>query len=198
MNAWTRDRPPAGGPGRWNTKARRALNALLRAIGYTAALALCCAASMSLSYFAVRHLTARESPAQTGDLAAIQQGEQLRAFSNELIRLTSEYLRRRPADNAPVSDSFTDWLGRDFMPRLNDLRRRMQAADTAAPPHNALVRASDQVAAMASHPERAHLQRIATEGVLKARADTEAYLRSLDVSRYLSQPPAAPGFGPSR
>ncbi len=147
-----------------------------RTCWYAAALVVACALSMAIGYAVVR--TATEDPAQL--LARAQahraEGDEIRGLSKQLAQLTSEYLDRIRARSPETEASFQSWLSNDFKPALKELERRMLASKSNEKPLAALLGAVQRVAAMAEQPDRSNLRIVATDDVLEATTQAEAYL----------------------
>ena len=149
--------------------------------------------STAVSYGVVRYFAQelRQGPAPDAD---VREAEQLRQFSNTLLRLTGEYLSnlsRRGGGHAP---GLRTWAAHDFRPGLNDLRRQMARSPVSAQPLTALLAAADRLALMVADPEDAQLRRAALDEVRSASDAVEAYIAAQRLDSYLTQPRAMPAF----
>lgn len=151
--------PPAPG-----TFAQR----LGRAIRYFVVLPGAGLLTMALSYHAALwYLRGHDSffPSAMTDTNEV---EELQGFSKELTGLMREYLDRASRAGAPSDDTFVRWAKESFRPRVNELRRRLQASASSSEALNALLSASDRVSAMAGQPDVFNLRQRATDDVLEA------------------------------
>ena len=172
--------------------------AVFRGIRFTVFLVVSCVVSVFLGYSVVRHLAENETTPSSRPAAAVAEGEELRAFANELAGLTGEFIRRISHEDPTLSRAFDRWNTQDFMPRLNDLRLRLQAASKLGDTQTVLLRAADRVAAMAGNPARPHLRQLCTSDVQRAVGFVEERIAELGVAGLVRIPAEPAGFVSSR
>jgi len=161
---------------------------------YFITLLLGCVVSMAVSYGVVRYLSQGLTHDPVPESAEVRDAEQLRQFSNALLRLTAEYLNHLPQNVQAPSHGFRTWLEQDFRPRLNNLRRQMAGAPVSGEALTRLLAAADGVAKMTTHPAQGDLQREVLRKVREAAVAVEAQIAAVRADLYLSQPPLMPGF----
>jgi hypothetical protein len=181
-----------GGP----RSLRRAPSQIARGLLFLGVLLVACLATMTLSFYLVRHLGGNAATEATPSPAVVDQATRLNGWANELLALTAEYLDLVEAESGSPSEPFRVRLAEDFGPRVNDLRRRMQAASGAPEGLSALLAASDKVAAMAKHPEQDQLRQDAVAAVLDVADAVETRVKSLGLWRDLERRPRSEHFRP--
>lgn len=155
-------------------------------------LLICCALSMVLSFSIVLHLARRTSNVTKSEpVQDIMEATQLRQYSNELVRLTEEYLK-----NIESVEDREKWLSNSFRPRLNNLRHVILNSGLSGKEISGLSNASDRVAAMSSSPEDKRLRELAIAGVLRVTQSVEKRIRKAELQDSLPEPVEIPGFGP--
>lgn len=168
-----------------------------RPIRYLFRLTLSCVMVMGLSYFLVQLFLQRSEPGPPSH-ARIVEATRLRAFSNELVRLSSEFLSAIPPSSGFEAQErkaeFERWLAASLRPRLNDLRQRMVHTDLAGDVFLRLMAGADRAAAMAGRPFDVSVRHLAAGQILDARDACEAYIRRLGVMKYVSPPATRAGF----
>jgi hypothetical protein len=153
-----------------------------------------CLIAMASSYHLVQYLLTDHGPDDTPEATVIRQADELRMYSNDLLRLTAEFLRHAARETPDSSETLDTWLKDDLRPRINAVRRQMHESALQSPAFSQLLSAADRVAAMASNPGQANLRRLATSEVLDANVAVEEYIASLGVARYLTVSPGTPRF----
>lgn len=148
---------------------------LKNALGFGATLLVAALICMLASYAVVREMV-RSGAAPNLHVERQRENAQLREFRDELVRLASEFLERTKRYPAGSSEELQDWTTHEFLPRLNDLRRRMQEAMLPAEPFAALFSAAERVAAAAGQPDRADLRVTATDEALEAASIVDTFL----------------------
>jgi len=138
-----------------------------------------CLMTMALSYHAALWYLRQPPAASVPGLAPSVEAEQLDGLSKELAALLRTYLDRIATEGSPPSQAFTRWATDSYCPRVNDLRRRIQASNATGAALSALLTASDKVYAMAKQPDQIQLRQVATENVLDAGAAVESRLATL-------------------
>lgn len=159
----------------------------LRMPAYVAAMALCCGLATLVSFHLVRHVLLGPPGSAPREKPSVLEARTLRAHSNELNRLASEYLNALRADEAACSPAFKDWARHEYLPRLNAFRRKMMEALDGSRVRAQLLRASDLVAAMAGNPDAAHLRRSAVEAVSALADAVDARIDALGASKLVSE-----------
>ncbi|MCC6491245.1 MAG: hypothetical protein IT364_27395 [Candidatus Hydrogenedentes bacterium] len=148
--------------------------------------------AMALSYHAAQwYLRESDRPILAPSTPESESNE-LQGFSEELTSLVRDYLDRAPQEGNPPADGFVRWTADIFTPRVNELRRRIQASRSQSTAVSVLLDASDRVAAMARQPENLGLRQTATDAVMSAAGAVEDRLASLG----LAPPPLAPSATP--
>lgn len=152
-----------------------------------------CSLTMAVSYqFSLS--TLRKEPAYRASSAGLSQATRIRRFSNELLRLTGEYLSEVPRDEGPISERTERWLASEFRPRLNDLRQRMMASPGPSTALAELLAAADRVTAMVIRPNDFAPRGPAANAVLDACAYTEQTIAAMGLQRNTTPPAIVPGF----
>ncbi len=105
-----------------------------------------------------------------------KQAERLRALRDDMVRLASVYVERSKQYPGPGTPEFSQWLNQDFMPKFNDMRRRLLEADLPAEPLAALLQASEKLSAAVSQPERGDLRVTAADDALEAASVVDSFL----------------------
>lgn len=151
--------------------------------------------SILISFIMVRHLTQDMSRTPASDPETIRQATLLRQFSNGLLTLAEEYVQQIPLEAEYPTPDRIQWAAKTFLPKLNDLRQRMDD-DTLVylPAYRNLLAALDRITTMASHPEDNTLKKHALNGILEAATATEQYLESRSVSPLLPDSPKKVSF----
>lgn len=151
-------------------------------------------AAMGLTFVLVLFLLQRgSSSAITAE--GLEDADQLRQYSNELLDLTSEYLDRVPESDAPIDRDTRDWIDWRLRPQLNDLQQRMLRSEVRHPALPDLIAASDRAASMASQPEDRALRIRGIDLILDATESVETALREDGLATRLETPGRTPGFG---
>lgn len=148
-----------------------------------------------ITFYSVRMLLPTLSPAAP-DAIAMKEAQQLRYFSNELIRLESEVIKKAPtARSRPHEENeFYRWVYRSATPRAQDLQRRMLAYRTPSTALRALRDATDRTKTSLTQPEDVQLRRRAANRVLDAVSEVEKRIRALGMEQHVIPPPLLPGF----
>lgn len=173
---------------------RRGLHALLRRSALLFLALSGCVAAMGFSYYLVR-FQARSEKMRAPRPERILRARQLRAWSNELVLLTNDFLAEAPA--VPLSTASQAWVRGRFLPRALGLRRRI-AAETASsgPSRTALLHAADRLLSLARYPEDTALRRAVLADVHRAATRTEQYLHQHGLAPFLRAPRELPAFAP--
>ena len=148
---------------------------------------------MAASYY-VSLSALRREPAYRASSADLSRAAQIRLFSNELLRLTGEYLSEVPRGEDPVPGRTEAWLASEFRPRLNDLRQRMMASPNSLAALAELLAATDRVAAMVIRPGDATPRGRAASAVLDACAYAEQAITAMGLQGKITPPAIVPGF----
>jgi len=170
------------------------LVSLLKSVRNLALALTACLIAMAASYHLVQYLLTGQSPGDTAERVVIRQADELRMYSNELLRLTAEFLRRAASETPDSAESFETWLERDMRPRMASVRRQMHESTLQSPAFTQILSAADRVAAMIDNPGQTNLRRKATSEVIDANVAVEEYIASLGVAHYLSVSPGTPRF----
>ncbi len=151
---------------------------------------------MAISYGMVRFLTRGMTIVPTVEPESIYQARLLRAWSNELVELTGDYLQRLPSDVKAPSPGTRNWIERSFRPQMEDVRRRMAEVETWADlgAYRALSAAVDRTLAMAGHPNDTELRGLTAQEVVRAARAVEDYILQRRLSSYLAVPAKRPAF----
>jgi len=151
---------------------------------------------MAISYGMVRFLMSGMTIVPTVEPESIYQARLLRAWTNELVELTGDYLKRLPLDVKTPSPGARNWIERSFRPQMEDLRRRIAEAETWADldAYRALNAAVDRTLAMASHPNDTELRGLTAQEVVRAANTVEDYIMRRRLSSYLVVPAKRPTF----
>ncbi len=153
-----------------------------------------CLASMAFAYFLVR-ASARSSGASPPSPKAIEHGRALRAWSNELVELTNDFLARAPT--VPIGAGARNWVDGRFFSRALQLRHRIaETTKNTLPPRDALLHAADRLGSLARHPEDVLLRRAVLADVWRAAERTEAYIAEQGLAPFLRMPRELPAFAP--
>lgn len=163
------------------------------AVRYIVQLALGCVVTAAASFMLVRYLLSGPEPAPP-NTAHRHEAEQLRRFSNELLRLRSEFFAQATQPSATPAKGFEHWVSRSFGPKVNGFRRRMLGTGLSGEAFSALLAAADRVAAMAATPGDARIRRMASNAVLAATGEAETRIAELGLQQEVSPPPLVPGY----
>ncbi|MCC6696449.1 MAG: hypothetical protein IT365_12530 [Candidatus Hydrogenedentes bacterium] len=145
--------------------------------------------AMALSYHAAQWYLRESDRPILAPATPASEAKELQGFSQELTTLVRDYLDRAPQVGNPPGDGFVRWTADVFTPRINELRRRIQASRAQGAAVSVLLDASDRVAAMARQPENQGLRQTATDAVMNAAGAVEDRLATLG----LAPPPLATG-----
>ena len=138
-----------------------------------------------------------EPPPIRPDAERLEEARQLRVFSNELLRMTAEFLAKAPveAKSRPGEYiAFHRWSERSLLPRLKDLQRRMLAERISCDAFYELRKANDRTIAMASSPDDPRIRKHAADSVLAACSMAETRISDMHVASFVTPPPLMPGF----
>jgi hypothetical protein len=92
------------------------------------------------------------------------------------MRSYQEHVATEPI---PPGAGFTAWAARDFRPELNEIRRRLQQGEWPSDAFQALLSASDRMAAMAGEPGRPGPREAAAEELARAEEVVEQRVGAL-------------------
>lgn len=168
------------------------MKSIWRTFRFLVLLALSCTLSLVVAYFAMLALAERYLSAGRPGEALVAEGNALRQHANELVELSSEYFARYKKEKGNAV--FEQWVKQYLLPRLNELRRRLQAEPVSGDAGAGLTRAADRLAALARNPDEEYLRPLAANAVLDAVDQAEARVSSLNVDRYLSERRVHPAF----
>lgn len=177
------------------SKTGRLAASIVRTFRYILLLLLGFTVSMGIAFGVVRYMTIGVSVTPAIDPTAIDQAATLRHAANTLIQLTGAYLDEIPLDAEALKPGARQWIGRGFIPKLNELHDDLDDDSLSElPPFRTLLSVAERLAAMAAHPEDRALRRRAATGVVKAAEEVEAYIASHNFTPYVTseQPLKAP------
>lgn len=150
--------------------------------------------AMCLSYLLVGQLLARSAPDPIS-AAELREATELRLFTNELVSLVDEFLKRGRATDGPADEAaYERWIDRSFHPKTNDLRQRLVHTKLSGRALSALLAAADRAVAMGAQPEDTHLRENATAAVLEATAKTKSRIAQMGAEKRIAPPPLKPSF----
>jgi len=181
-----------------NTRGDNPLTSIFKSVRNLALALTACLIAMAASYHVVLYVLSDQRPATAPEPVVIQQANELRMYSNELLRLTAEFLRHTARETHDSPETTETRLREDLGPRLNAVRRQMHESSLKSPAFSQLLSAADRVAAMINNPGQANLRRMATSEVLDANLAVEEHISTLGVARYLSISPGTPRFTASQ
>lgn len=149
--------------------------------------------AMCLSYLLVGQFLARSEPdpLTPGEL---QEAMEHRLFSNELVVLVDEFLKKNEVTDPAARASYERWVQRTFRPRVNDLRQRLIHSDLSSRAHTAILAAADRVAAMAARPQDLRLRENARLAVLEAIVRSESHITQLGADKHVTPRQVTPYF----
>ncbi len=166
----------------------RAIRTLTSPVGYLVLLVMGSVICMSGSFLLVRGLTERGRAVPPSREAALAEAEALRTYSNELMRLTADFVGEAKAVPAEKDERLQRWLETSFMGPLTQLRTAMLRSGIESDAMHVLSGAAARAAGMASAPRDPEARRRAVEAVLEAATRAEQRIADLGVSRSLSEP----------
>lgn len=151
---------------------------------------------ITVSYGTVRYLTRGMTIVPAVEPESIHHARLLGAWTNELVELTGEYLKRLPLDAKSPSPSARNWIERSFRPQVADLRRRMAEVETWADldAYRALSASVERILAMSGHPNDTRLRSLTVKEVVRAARTVEDYIEQRRLSPYLAVPVKRPVF----
>lgn len=149
--------------------------------------------AMCLSYLLVGQLLARSEPDPLTP-EELQEATELRLFSNELVRLVDEFLKKNEVTEPADRVSYERWAHRNFHPRVNDLRQRLVHSNLSSRAHTALLAAADRAAAMGARPRDLGLHERAKSAVLDALARSDSRITQLGADKRVTPRPVTPSF----
>lgn len=126
--------------------------------------------------------------------AAMQEAQTLRSCSNELIRLTEELAAKRVGATPAEMAAYAQWTSQTYLPKLNDLRKRMREVDAPGAALKTLSDAADKLDAATQAPQAPAQREAATKGALDAAAQAETRIGELRVGAALSETPTLPAL----
>lgn len=166
-----------------------------RALGVTAAAS---GLIMGLSFLVTLSVVRDRSAAQHPPAFLLEQGEELRILSNELLQLGASYVTGVPKSGLAPAPSVAQWVDRTFLPRLQTFRvkaNRQLAVDPAmAGAFAGVYSASEQLGNAARRLGDGEMRRAALRAALEAGNHAEAVLRDCGVHRFLHTAPSTPRF----
>ena len=145
-------------------------------ISYLATLVTACTLSMVISYGLIRAMTHGKSPRPSPDVAAQKEAGRLRDLCDSVAGLGSDFVERVTSQRPELRTGLSRWLSGEFNARLQTLRRRVLDMTGPEAPRAALLHALDQLATAAVAPDQAEVRLAATEAILEAVTEVEAYL----------------------
>ena len=149
--------------------------------------------AMCLSYLLVGQFLAPSEPEPLTP-EELREATELRLFSNELVLLMDEFLKKNRVTEAAARGSHETWVQRSFHPRVNDLRQRLLHSDLSSRAHTALLAAADRAAAMSARSQDARSHESARSAVLKAVALTESRISQLGADKRVTPRLVTPSF----
>ncbi|MCH7958729.1 MAG: hypothetical protein IID08_01270 [Candidatus Hydrogenedentes bacterium] len=164
-------------------------------IRYLVKLLAGCVLTLTITFHSVQALLPTLTPAAP-DAIAMKEAQQLRYFSNAILRLESEVIKKAPTPRSRPHEEneFFTWVSRTAAPRAKDLQRRMLAYGTPSTALVALRDAVDRAKVSLTQPEDVQLRRQAANRVLDAVSETEKRIRALGMEQHIAPPPQRPGF----
>jgi uncharacterized protein YceH (UPF0502 family) len=152
---------------------------LLRWVAYASMFIAAYLITMGLAYQAVIRSGAWSTWSAADATKAADEIEQLESRLGGLRQLMRSYQERVATERIPPGPGFTAWAARDFGPELNEIRRRLQQGEWPSDAFQALLSASDRMAAMAGEPGRSGPQEAAAEELARAEEVVEQRVRAL-------------------
>lgn len=156
-------------------------------------LTVCCGLMVGITYNITRYMMVHNAPSLDERNAALEIGRQLRAASNELVSLTTEYLNQSQPALLTGPNGYEKWRSSWFVPRVSDYRRRLIALAEKRPELGPLLDATDTLAAQANRTPNGDLRRTVAIAVMDATTMVESSIGELGVGQYLNDPPRALG-----
>lgn len=145
---------------------------------------------MGVSFLMVRQYTRDARLAETIAPEILHQARLLRGYSNDLVTLMNDYAGRFPADARAPRPAVRQWIEREFMPRIKEIRRQMgEEGLTETPLGRELAMAAERAAVMAANPDDTALRQAVWRDVTKTTGSAERFIRERELSQYLSAPP---------
>lgn len=145
--------------------------------------------SMLISFFVVNHLAREVVAGKTVDPATIRKANTLRVFSNELVNLCNEYVRRLTADTGTAPVNVQPWVEKVLRPEIQFLQQRMDEAFREDSTLSAELEAAvARCAVMARYPTDTEIRTRTLQEVATTAGNVDAWIEKEGIDPRLSSP----------
>lgn len=171
------------------------LFSLTESLRFLIVVCLSCALTVGIAYGLTRYVVRHAAASPQQRVESLEQAARMRALSNELIALATEYLNQSHPALLEGPNAIDRWRATSFLPRLDDYRRRIIADAQDLPAVAPLLAAADTLSAQANRPPDPGGRETLALAVMDATTLVELAIGELGVGRYLNEPPRA--FAPA-
>ena len=152
-------------------------------------------ASMLISFFVVNHLARELVAGKTVSPSTIRKANTLRVFSNELVNICNEYVRRLAADSGAAPVNVLPWVEKVFRPEIQFLQQRMDESFREDSSLSAeLEAAAARCGAMARYPTDVQIRVRTLQEVATTVGKVDAWIDREGIDPRLSSPAVARRF----
>lgn len=146
-------------------------------------------ASMFVSFYVVNYLAREVVARKSVNPATIRKANTLRVFSNELVNLCNEYVRRLEADTGTNRVNVLPWVEKVLRPEIQFLQQRMdEALQEDSSLSTELEAAVARCGVMARYPEDNEIRTRTLRDVATAVEKVDAWIEHEGIDPRLSSP----------